>query len=293
MRRLRGAVRILRPTSVLLICGSLLAPGAATARVEVGTITHPTARARVVVRVSSGGGFVAPQTNLRALPSFTLYGDGTVIVPGAIPQIYPGPAIQPLVMLRLDERQVQALLERARRAGLLAGGAIDYGNMGAVGVSDAPTTTLIVNANGRRVTRQAYALGMGSGAGRLSAKQVRARQALARFIATLPSGASGGRYVPPALAVYAARSQGPAQHGAGKVVWPLASDLATAGKPAANGLAYRCITVKGSDAKSLLARLRAANEQSQWVMRGHPDRAYQVIARPLLPDEAGCPVATP
>jgi hypothetical protein len=175
---------------------------------------------------------------------------------------------------------------------LLARGAIDYGDMGSVGVSDAPTTTLVVNAGGRSVMRQAYALGIGAGAGRLSARQVRARQALARFIATLPHGLAGARYTPHALAVYVPRSPGPAQPGAGRVVWPLASDLATAGKPVANGLAYRCITVRGRDVESLLTSLRSANEQSQWVMRGHPNALYQLVTRPLLPDEPGCSAAT-
>ena len=289
MPSLSTAMRILLLTSALLIAGFSQGPVAATARVA---ITHPTAPGKVVLRVSSGGGFVALQTNLRALPSFTLYGDGTVIVPGAVQQIFPGPAIDPLVRSRLSERQVQALLKRARQSGLLARGAIDYGDMGSVGVSDGPTTTLIVNAGGRRVNRQAYALGIGAG-GHLSARQVSARQALARFIAALPSKLSGARYTPHAIAVYVAQTAAPAPAGSGRVVWPLRSDLATAGKPAANGLAYRCITVGGRDVKTLLARLRTANEQSRWAVRGRANRTYQLVVRPLLPDEPGCPVATP
>jgi hypothetical protein len=285
-------MRILLLTAVLLIAGVSQASGAAPAGAQRAAITHPAAPAKVVLRVTSGGGFVAPQTNLRALPSFTLYGDGSVIVPGVIVQVFPGPAIYPLVRSRLSERQVQALLRRAQQAGLLGRGAIDYGDMGAVGVSDAPTTTLVVNANGRRVKREAYALGIAGGS-RLSATQVRARQALARFIAKLPRGSTGAGYLPHAIAIYVTRLGSPGQPGSGRVVWPLQSDLATAGKPVASGPAYRCIAVRGRDAKSLLATLRAANEQSRWVMRGHPDRAYQVIARPLLPDEPGCPAGTP
>ncbi|MDP9259718.1 MAG: hypothetical protein M3Q31_24640 [Actinomycetota bacterium] len=283
-------MRIPLLTYVLLIAGFSQVAAAATARVA---ITHPTAPGKVVLRMSSGGGFVAPQTNLRALPSFTLYGDGTVIVPGAVPQIFPGPAIDPLVRSKLDERQVQALLKRARRSGLLARGAIDYGDMGSVGVSDAPTTTLVVNAGRRRVTRQAYALGIGVGSGRLTAKQVRARQALARFIAALPLKLSGASYTPHAIAVYVAQSAAPAPAGARRVVWPLRSDLATAGKPAANGLAYRCVTVGGTDVTTLLASLRTASAQSRWVVRGRANRTYQLVVRPLLPDEPGCPIATP
>ena len=193
---------------------------------------------------------MTPQTNLRAIPSFTLYGDGTVIVPGAVIQIYPGPAIYPLVRSRLSERQVQALLRRAARAGLLARGAIDYGT---VGVSDMPTTTLLVNAGGKHLERAAYALGATAGGNGLSAAQARARQALARFISGLPHGLSGALYAPRAVAVYVGPATGPAQPGATRLVWPLKRNLATAGTRVSSGLGYRCISVGGTDAKVLLA----------------------------------------
>lgn len=281
-------MRTLLLTCVLLVAALPQASAAEPQRSARVAITHPTSPVKVVLRVTTGGGFVPVQFNLRLLPTFTLYGDGTVIVPGAVPQISPGPAIDPLVRSRLSERQVQALLKRARQAGLLARGAIDYGDMGAVGVADGPTTTLVVNADGRHVTRSVYALGMGAGAGHLSSAQVRARQALARFIAGLPRAPSGASYTPRAIAVYVAPFQNGGQGGSGRVVWPLQRDLANAGKPLSSGLEYRCIIVGGSAAKTLLARLRQANAQSQWVMRGQTARTYQLIARPLLPDEPGC-----
>ena len=116
--RLNG-MRILLLTVLVLAAASATSPGAALATPQRSGIAHPTAPTKVVLRVSSGGGFVTPQTNLRALPSFTLYGDGTVITPGAITMIYPGPAVYPLVKSKLGERGVQALLQRARAAGLL------------------------------------------------------------------------------------------------------------------------------------------------------------------------------
>ncbi|HET6171556.1 MAG TPA: hypothetical protein VFD90_03050 [Gaiellales bacterium] len=277
----------------LLLTSILITGLSAFASAASGTdpIAHPTSANKVVLRVSTGGGFVAPQTNLRALPAFTLFGNGAVIVPGPVPQLFPGPAIFPLVRTKLSERQVQALLQRARRAGLLVRGPIDYGDMGAVGVSDGPTTTLIVNAGGSRVTRQAYALGIGAGHGRLTAKQVKTREALARFVAGLPRGLAGARYAPRALAVYVAAFQGSPQPGARPVVWPLTRDLATTGKPGATSAGYRCIAIGGADAKTLLATLRRANEQSQWLARAGATPTYQVIARPLLPDEVGCKTA--
>ncbi len=138
------------------------------------------------------------------------------------------------------------------------------------------------------VERQAYALGITAGAGRLSPAQVKARQALARFVARLPQGVSGGRYAPHAIAAYVGPFRGQAQPGSRPVVWPLASNLATAGKRVSSGLEYRCILVSGG-VKRLTAALRKANDLSRWIARPGAKAVYQVVARPLLPDERRCP----
>ncbi len=46
--------------------------------------------------------------------------------------------------------------------------------------------------------------------------------------------------------------------------------------------------VEGAAAKTLLAALGKANERSQWIMRGKPGTVYQLVARPLLPDQRDC-----
>ncbi len=248
-------------------------------------IPHPTGKADIVVRVTSGGGFVAPSATLGALPLFTLYGDGTVIVPGPVTQVSPRPALSPLLRTRLSESQVEALLRRARAAGLLARGSIDYGDMGSIGISDAPTTAVQLNVAGRRVTREAYALGIGAGNGRLRAAQARARQALSAFIAGLPNGLGGARYVPRSIVVYVQPYTRQGASGSAVVTWPLSSDLASAGTSTTGGIGYRCITVSGKPARTLLTALRAANDETPWKS-GKAD--YSLVARPLLPDERDC-----
>lgn len=280
-------MRILLLTSLLLAAATSMAGTAGASDRQAAAIGHPRGASQVVLRVNSGGGFVPVEFNLRALPAFTLYGDGTVIVPGVQIQIYPGPALSPLTRSKLSEAQVQELLRRAKAAGLLARGRIDYGDMGSIGISDAPTTTLIVNAGGRHVRRDAYALGIDAPSGRLSPAQAKARRALATFVARLPKGLSGGRYTPRGLAVYAGRFRGQAQKGAKPIVWPLKRSLATAGK-LAGGLGYRCMSVTGKPAQILLATLRKANEQSQWTASATTSSTYQVIARPLLPGQRAC-----
>ena len=138
-----------------------------------------------------------------------------------------------------------------------------------------------------RSKRQAYALGA-TGGTPLPARQAAARKALTRFIAGLPHGVSGARYVPRALAVYVAPSDGQAQPGASEVVWPLKRNLATAGKHVPSGLNYRCISVGGADARTLLAALAqrqrgVALEHARGPRQALPaDRAAAVPGRAQL-----------
>jgi hypothetical protein len=46
--------------------------------------------------------------------------------------------------------------------------------------------------------------------------------------------------------------------------------------------------VGGPAAKTLLASLANANEQTQWIMHGDPAHPYQLVVRPLLPDQRDC-----
>jgi hypothetical protein len=275
----------MRTSSGLVVLVALVATSSSAAL--AAPIAHPTGRADVVLRVMTGGGFVALQATLSALPQFTLYGDGSVIVPGPVPQISPGPAIGPLLRTRLSERQVQALLRNARAAGLLSPAAVDYGDMGTIGVADAPTTTVRLNAAGRRITREAYALGFDVGSGRIPPAQARARKALSAFIADLPRGLGGSRFVPDAIAVYVSPYHGQGQSGSPTVTWPLSSDLASAGSSTSAGAGYRCITVGGPGVRTLLATIRTANDQSRWRSPTRPT-AYALVLRPLLPDERSC-----
>jgi hypothetical protein len=276
-------------TRSLLAAAAVAVPSSAAAHAaRTAAIAHPTGPNAVVLQVESGGGFVAPQATLGRIPGFTLYGDGSVIVPGPVPQISPGPAISPLLRSHLSERRVQTLLRSAQGAGLFARGQVSYGNMGTVGISDAPTTTVHLNAAGRKIVRSAYALGMTAGSSRMPPAQAKARRALARFVAGLPHGVAGARSVPRGVAVYVTPSSGPGQPGARPIVWPLASDLATAGRPSAAGSSYRCLVVRGDETTRLLARLQSANDQSRWIVRGKPATAYALVFRPLLPDERSC-----
>ena len=108
--------------------------------------------------MESGGGFVPIEFFATAAPTFTLYGDGTVVFrdPTATP---PDPVgnvnrLSPFLTIRLDEDGIQALLADAIGRGGLGIAAGPYQGMGA----DIPTTTFTITADGR--TKEVSVVGL-------------------------------------------------------------------------------------------------------------------------------------
>ena len=262
-------------------------------------IAHPTGHDEVVLRVEVGGGLLPATAFLTAIPSFSLYGDGRVVVQGPVPAIFPGPALPNLRLTRLSEEGVQAILRAARDAGLLDRDA-RYVNMR---VADAPTTTLTVSAGDRTTVVEAYALGIAEEGAPAAERE--ARRELARFVealndlpAWLPADAILEADVPfPVerlqVIVQPVDPTRPAPAGPDAdlvpdpVTWPLATPLADFGDPVTwPGLvAARCAVVEGTDAERLVAALEEANALTPWESEG---TVYDLYPRPLLPDERGC-----
>ncbi len=263
---------------------------ATTAEPAITAVPSSIEAADVVLRVTVDGGFVPVEYALRTLPTYTLYEDGSVIVPGPVPELYPGPARLPLLAGRIELSEVQAVLDRARAAGLLEEPTVPYGDMGSVGISDAPTTTLTVTADGATRTHAAYALAMDVPTNGMPAEIAKARKTLADFIAALPQPAAMEPYVSAKLRVYIGPYSEVPDMPQPPVTWPLDAPLASAGT-AADGFAYRCLPVEGDDAAALLAALDTANDLSPWVVSETTNATFRVLVRPLLPDERGCPAA--
>ncbi len=158
-----------------------------------GGIEHPTGSDQLVLRVEYQGGFVPYEYMLKRVPSWSLYGDGTVIVEGPVIEIYPGPALPNLLAFTLTEEAVQAILEAAQDAGLMDGDA----TYGYPCIADAADTVFTVNADGTTSVVSAYALelsdlGDGSrqlrGRGHRGAREARRVQPHARRPAELGAG---------------------------------------------------------------------------------------------------------
>lgn len=269
-------------------------------------IDYPTGAGDAIVKIEYAGGFVMPGTSITRLPVFVLFGNGCYVVQGPQIEIYPAPALPNLQETCLSEEGVQAILGKAKAAGLLDGDA-EYGNDT---IADAATTVFTVTANGQTSTVRAYALEMDAGmAGSTMTEEPKAARAkLATFMQEMAGVES---WIEPAMIVEPAREyaiermqlavlpadspSAPRPEGieVQTLDWPLATDLASFGTPYLTG-EFTCGVVEGADLATLTESLREANQLTRWVSGDDATPAaeggqeYILFPRPLFPGEQSC-----
>lgn len=268
-------------------CAAPTAPGAASSP----SIVHGTGPGDLVLRWGYEGGFTPPEFQLTNLPSFSLYGDGTVVRPGPQIEIYPGPALPALESFVVEPAGVQAIVEAAFDAGLDTVG--DLTDLGSVGIADAADTVFTIRAGGVDRTVRIYALSeLGAQPPGMDDDEFRAREALIAFVERLssledwlPEGTVGaGRpFDPDGSRVYISEYRGEPELPQREVGWPLSTPLADAGDDA--GAGFRCLAVTADDWSRIRMVAQTANQQTPWVSG---DQRYALAFRPLLPDETGC-----
>ena len=241
MRLQRIGVAIAAVAVVASACGGVGDDGSGpTGATGTTGIAHPTGADEVVLRVAYEGGFVPYEYTLSSVPSWSLFGDGTLIVQGPQIEIYPGPALPNLVAIPISEEGVQSILGAARDAGLMDGDAT-YGNDC---IADAATTVFTTNADGETSVVSAYALDVGEPPGTCGGEDDGdARAALAEFQAMLgdlqswlPADSVGAEepYDPTEMRVYVQPYRGEAELPQGAIAWPLDVPLDRIVEPAAN-----------------------------------------------------------
>jgi hypothetical protein len=259
--------------------------GTSTTGAPGGKINHPLGGEDIVLQVVTGGGFVPIEYHLTLLPEFTLYGDGTVIVPGPVMTIYPGPALPNLQMTKMSEEAIQTLLTAAKEAGLFTNN-VDYGTPA---VFDVPSTSIVINAQGMTYRSDIYALGFEDGGG-LTLEQQQARAAINAFRGKLSTLAfteeeyTWTRYDFSALAVFVRAidpgfTPDPTDVQPNRLTWPL-SDLAAGGQEVMPGV--RKLVVSGAELTKLKPLLAQATQITVWESGG---KEYVLAFRPLLPGE--------
>ena len=100
---------------VLAACGRIAdgggstGGGGGTGGTGSSGIEHPAGADELVLRVEYTGGFVPIDSTLRSIPSWTLYGDGTLVMQAPQIEIYPPPALPGLTALQAFEQQRDAM----------------------------------------------------------------------------------------------------------------------------------------------------------------------------------------
>ena len=153
-------LRAIAPVALVALIAAACADSSSTTSND-GGIEHPTGADQLVLRVATGGGFTAPEYQLRLIPEFSLYGDGSIITPGPQIEIYPPPALPSVQTQPVSEDGVQAILQAAIDAGVDTDH--DMTDMGSTMVADAATTTFTISVNGATNSFGVYALGMFDG----------------------------------------------------------------------------------------------------------------------------------
>jgi len=252
------------------------------------SIAHPTTKNQIVLQVVTGGGFVPIEYDYTLVPEFSLYGDGRVVVPGPMIEIYPAPALPNLQTTVIPEESVQTILSATREAGLFDP-SFDYGQPA---VTDVGTTTITINADGTTYRSAIYALGMEQGTSGLTMQQQQARAAVNELRGKLmdlaafePGEIVWEQYQFSALAVYSqavdpAHTPDTDEVQPNHLDWPL-GDLSTMGEEVTPG-AFRRLVLSGNDLAALQPLLGQATAITLWKSGSSE---YRLLFRPLLPDE--------
>jgi hypothetical protein len=289
--------RVPRPTVPLTLgLAVLLASCAFGAGGSPPSVQHP-AGDQLVLRVAFQGGFVAPQVPLSRLPTFTLLGDGRVIVEGAQDMIYPGPALPAVLVRGLSEAGMQAVLAEVLGSGAFGSSGEFRGARNVI--MDAADTVFTLRAGGREVTVVVYALNeydTSANTGGVSADEVATYRALSHLNARLTSldqwlpssdwtDPSWKPFVPESLRLLVrnATADPPDESGIANQLLPWPNSSAAGSFGAVTTIdRSRCGVVSGQEAAAWYAALTTANTLTRFAQGG--DR-YQVTARQLLPDE--------
>jgi hypothetical protein len=282
------------PTSVSLALVTIACANAPSSEPgSSGGIAHPTGAGDLLLRVDYEGGLLPPGLGFSSLPTFSMYGDGTIIRPGAQIEIYPQPALPAIEHVMVDEPGIQAILAAAIDAGLRDD--VDYSDLAHATVADAPTTVFTLRVDGTTHTVRVYALAeMPDRGPGMSQEEFDARGRLLDLTARLgllqewlPEGAVGAStgYVGSGARVYVSARPAHTDLKEPAIDWPLAEPLAGFGAPTELPDTRCGVVTGGAWIDSLLPAVRTANQLTPWTDAG---RRFGLVVRPLLPDERAC-----
>ena len=241
--------------------------------------------ASILLMVRDEGGFVPPDFQVRQGPRLILLRDGTLITPGAVPAIYPGPMVTHYQRVLVDEETLLFVMEELDSLGFTEIEA-EINNEAAEFIADASTTVVTFYNQDGTHRFGVYGLGLGDLAPGSEFDDTRVPQ-LANLVAQIENAGfstAGGLYEPDSIQVLAGMNEflsDPAF--ANSRPWPLSvryEEMAESGLPG-----WRCASFQGDEATTLMAEFNQANQETTW---DDGSTAYSMAVRPLFPGEEAC-----
>jgi hypothetical protein len=256
--------------------GPTTSPSAAP---TTGSIAHKTGARDVILRLEESGGFVMVEASATYTPSFTLYGDGTVIwrdtqapPPEPTDKLLRASALN---VAKLDEASIQTLLEEAIGRGGLGAATGPYNEMAG---ADIPSTIFTIDAGDLREPKRVEVIGMTPEAHPQNVQVITALIGLAERLRTFDTLVNEQPYAPPSWRGVLM----PTEQAFGPVVdWPW-TDLKPKDFGGDNGL-FRVheLTREQVDAIGIKD---LAGGVSGFALQDGQD-LYNFAVRPVLPDE--------
>jgi hypothetical protein len=280
-------------------------PGPGATPAETGPISYATGPTDLVLQATSGGGLLPQSMRFAEMPNVSIYGDGRVVTLGRHDGWPDDPLLPELTETRVTADGMARILQAARDAGILG----PDRRYELPDVYDLWTVWFTATTGGQPHRVSAYALGFEEEARLAPPGEMEARQKLDALYGQLvdlrtwlPASAVGpdSAYKPVETRVLVTplldwstavegATAAPASPRADQEVrdWPLVDPPESFGAAiGTHGEAWYC-AVLGPDQVTALG-LGSATKDTRWRAGGN---LYQVVARPLLPDESGCPTS--
>ncbi|MGA2514371.1 MAG: hypothetical protein ABSG37_12255 [Candidatus Limnocylindrales bacterium] len=286
-------------------CSAGGTPGPGATPADTGPIAYATGATDLVLQAGSGGGLLPESMRLAEVPDVSIYGDGSAIRLGSNGSGSGDPLLPELIETRVTADGMARILAAAREAGVLG----PDRTYDLPDVFDLPTVQFTVTAAGETHRVSAFALGWQDEERFAPAGEIEARRNLRSFYdrlldlrAWLPAGTVGtdSAYEPAATRVFMTRlvdwstavggaTPAPESPEPGQEVraWPYASLPESYGTLVDPYELWYCAVVGPDDAAAL--GLDTATWDTRWRAGGY---LYQIVARPLLRHESGCPTGS-
>jgi hypothetical protein len=249
----------------------------------------PPVDARALLRITQVQALPPPAT-FGWLPSIVITLDGRVLTAGAVPAIFPGPLVGPIIERRITPAGWARIVAAARAAGLL-GGVRDF--TGGLMPPGSVASRMEIVADGRVYDLVGDPSRIMVCITTPCTPEPGSPEAFGGFVSTLGDLGSWlgaelgpeGLHVPAGFAIIAGPPPDPQGLAQPPIAWPLAGGFAAFGKPVADGSGSRCGTVTGDALAALRPALAAATQITQWS--DPVDGSFHgLVVRPLLPGDA-------